>query len=147
MNEMIKPKLGRPFCDPTLSDVENLLHWSGKDLLISNAARCARIHPYIVERWMKQGGEDVLEGNDTVCAQLFIDLRQKQGLKVSELLSKIDSCCKNWQAIAWRLEKCFAEDFGRESEIYKELLDQFKKLLQDRERNLEKPIEGYVDHG
>ena len=100
------------------------------NLSISNAARIARISPQTPLNWMKRGQEDKDKNIESIHTRFLDDVREAQGLKVRELMEKVEAMPKGWQAVAWLLEKCCAEDFGKESELYKQLLDDYKMLMQ-----------------
>lgn len=100
------------------------------NLSISNAARIARISPQTPLNWMKRGEEDKAAKKETIYTRFLDDVREAQGLKVRELMEKVEAMPKGWQAVAWLLEKCCAEDFGKDSELYKQLLEDYKMLMQ-----------------
>ncbi len=99
-------------------------------LSITNAARIARVCPQTPLNWMKRGQEDKESKKDTIHTQFLDNVREAQGLKVRELMEKVEAMPKGWQAVAWLLEKCCSEDFGKESELYKQLLEDYKMLMQ-----------------
>jgi|ERR1700733_519124 len=100
------------------------------DLSISNAARIARLSPQTPLNWMKRGQEDREKGVDSDYVKFLDDVREAQGLKVQEFMRAVATMNKGWQAVAWLLEKCCAEEFGKDSELYKQLLDDYKMLMQ-----------------
>jgi hypothetical protein len=108
-----------------------ILHHAYSDLLLNNAARIAKVHEQTLKSWMERGKEDLTNLRPTFLANFFTQVREKQATKISELLHKIENCAKNWQALAWKLEKCFREDFGADAPEFKELLDQYIKLRDD----------------
>ncbi|MGC2661757.1 MAG: hypothetical protein WA324_27685 [Bryobacteraceae bacterium] len=101
-----------------------------KHLSITNAARVARLSPQTPLNWLKQGESEKAQGLKTIHTEFLDNAREAQGLKISEMLEKIEAMPKGWQAIAWYLEKCCAEDFGKDSELYKQLLEDYKMLMQ-----------------
>jgi len=100
------------------------------DLSISNAARIARLSPQTPLNWMKRGQEDREKGVDSDYVKFLDDVREAQGLKVQEFMRAVATMNKGWQAVAWLLEKRCAEEFGKDSELYKQLLDDYKMLMQ-----------------
>lgn len=100
------------------------------NLSITNAARIARISPQTPLNWMKRGQEDKEKKKETIYTKFLDNVREAQGLKIRELMEKVEAMPKSWQAIAWLLEKCCAEDFGKDSELYKQLLEDYKMLMQ-----------------
>ena len=99
-------------------------------LSICNAARIAKLSPQTPLNWMKQGYEEKARGLNTLYVQFLDNTREAQGQKIAEMIEKVESMPKAWQAIAWLLEKCCAEEFGKDSELYKQLLDDYKMLVQ-----------------
>lgn len=99
-------------------------------LSISGAADKARVHPQTVFNWLKYGEADKLSEKCTEFSQFFDDVREARADKVAECMDEIAKMPKQWQAVAWLLEKCCAEEFGKESELYKQLLEDYKMLMQ-----------------
>ncbi len=130
-----KPGQPSPLFTLTPETYKKIVDQVAKDLSLSNAARIARVVPKTLCNWMERGLSDINENKESVFAQFFLDVKDAQGRKISMLLSKIEKGKRNWQALAWILEKCCAEDFGKDSEVYKQLLDDYKKLLEDMSSN------------
>lgn len=128
---MLKPQVGHPLVPLNEEQKANLLHWVHEDLLISNCARHIGITTGRLVRLLERGCEDLDAGRDSEYAQLYQSVRKKQAEKISKLLYQIELCHKNWQALAWKLEKCFREEFGAEAPEFKELLEQYIKLRED----------------
>jgi len=101
-----------------------------KSLSITNAARIARLAPQTPINWMNRGIEDKEKGVTNEYTDFLDNAREAQGLKISEMIEKIELMPKCWQAISWLLEKCCAEDFGKDSELYKQLLEDYRMLMQ-----------------
>ncbi len=101
-----------------------------KNLSFSNAARFANVETSTVIDWVNKGKKEKESDLNTDFAQFYNDVRAAQAEKIAELLEKIELMPKGWQAIAWYLEKCCAEDFGKDSELYRQLLDDYKMLMQ-----------------
>lgn len=56
--------------------------------------------------WMSKGEDNINEGNEeTLYAQFFIAIKKAQALYVKNSLTLINSGVKNWQSIAWALER------------------------------------------
>jgi len=92
------------------------------------------------------GKEDIINDRDTYLAKLYIDIRENQAMKVSEIMRLIFNGTKNWQANAWILEKCFAEEFGAEAPAYKDLLALCHQLM-SQFKDSKKPLQGAIIHG
>ena len=100
------------------------------DLSVTNAARIARLSPQTPHNWITRGKEEKEKGMDNKYTRFLDDFLEAQGLKVREFMRDVATMNKGWQAVAWLLEKCCAEDFGKESELYKQLLEDYKMLMQ-----------------
>ena len=122
---------GRPKQPPTPQQIIAIGQWCLLDLSMANACRHMGLHPNRISDWMEQGGKDVNDELDTPHARFYQSCRKNQAINASELLKRIDTCPKNWQALAWKLEKCLKEEFGNEAAEYKELVEMFTKLSQD----------------
>lgn len=100
------------------------------NLSIYSAAGHVRESHQTVFNWLKYGENDLKAGRETEFAQFFANVRQARAEKVDSMLAIIESMPKSWQAITWLLEKCCTEEFGRDSELYKQLLEDYKMLMQ-----------------
>lgn len=101
-----------------------------RQLSISNAARLALVPSSTVLQWIKRGIIECEQGLCNEFVQFSLAVKKAQAEKVEEYLNILNEQGKNWQAIAWILERCCAEDFGRDSELYKQLLEDYKMLMQ-----------------
>jgi len=56
--------------------------------------------------WMRQGEEDLASGNDdSLFAQFFLEIKKSHAMYVRTARDILNSCPKNWQSIAWWLER------------------------------------------
>ncbi len=99
-------------------------------LSVFNAAAKAREHHQTVFNWIKYGEDDYFAGLDTIYSTFFANVREARADKVGEMIKTIEAMPKSWQAISWLLEKCCAEEFGKDSELHKQLLEDYKMLMQ-----------------
>lgn len=141
MATLPKPKMGRPtsLTEPVMQLIVEQIR---ERLSVSNAARIARVHPESIKNWIEQGFKDIKDKKDTIFAHFFVNIREAQGKKVAEMLKKIEEGQKNWQGIAWILEKCCADEFGKDSELYRQLLEDYKKLMEDMINRKNTPVQG-----
>lgn len=116
---------------PDEATIDAISKWVYQDLLLSNAARRSRVHQDILDAWMEKGSDDAKEGINSNFSSLYFTVREMQAKRISETLAKISSCPRNWQSLAWFLEKCFREDFSNDAELYKNLLDDYRRIIQD----------------
>ncbi|MDP3561376.1 MAG: hypothetical protein Q8R83_04270 [Legionellaceae bacterium] len=106
--------------------VENVRH----QLSISNAARLAGQPSSTVRTWIKRGITDAENGLYNDFVEFALDVGKARAEKVAEFINIIASGQDNWRAFAWLLEKCCPEDFGRDNELYRQLLNDYKLLAQ-----------------
>lgn len=121
--------VGRPtkFCDELALIVVSKIR---KNLSFSNAARFAGVEHTTVQDWFAKGKAEKMAGKDSDWAKFYSDVREAQAEKIAEMLETIEKMPKGWMAISWYLEKCCADEFGKDSELYKQLLEDYKMLMQ-----------------
>jgi hypothetical protein len=100
------------------------------DLSVTNASRIAGLSPQTPLNWITRGKQDKDAGIESTYTKFLDEFYVAQGLKVREFMRDVATMNKGWQAVAWLLEKCCAEDFGKDSELYKQLLEDYKMLMQ-----------------
>jgi hypothetical protein len=106
--------------------IENVRH----QLSISNAARLAGQSSSTVLTWIKRGITDAENGLKNDFVDFALNVGKAKAEKVAELIDIIASGQDNWRAVAWLLEKCCPDDFGRDNELYRQLLNDYKLLAQ-----------------
>lgn len=98
------------------------------------AALCGISHQKL-SYWLKRGEEELNQDLSTPYAQLFANYKKTHAKEVKRLLERLDRCPDNYRALCWKLEKCFREDFGDESDemrqlkyyVFNEVLPRLKK--------------------
>lgn len=120
---------GRP---STLTDElgETIISSVRKYLSIEVAAEAAETPRSTVSTWITRGAKDAEKGNDSIYAKFSRGIKKARAEKIQDYLLRLEASEKNWQSIAWILERCCAEDFGKDSELYKQLLEDYKMLMQ-----------------
>lgn len=121
-------KVGRPTV-LTEELIEHILKYVPGSYVLSQVARRSMISHQRLSEWLKKGKDDIFEGNATIYAQFaakYDELRSEdiQGL-ISGMLAK-----GAWQAHHEILKSSAPEDFGKDSELYKELFADFQKIVQ-----------------
>lgn len=116
-------------------------------LMPKQVAKLAKIHPDTILNWLKRGMDDVKSETGTVFAQLFLDYQEKLGEEVEKLISKMQICNKYWQAAYELLKVAAREDFGHDTEEYKELLEMYTRLFESHERLAQNKLQGVINHG
>lgn len=128
-DDIPKNKMGRPTkFTPELAVI--VIEKIRRNLSFANAARFIGVEHTTVIDWYNKGKEEKEKGNDNGWVNFYTDVRKAQAGKIEEMLDKIESMPKAWQAVSWLLEKCCADEFGKESELYKQLLEDYKMLMQ-----------------
>jgi hypothetical protein len=137
---------GRPSIAPTDEQIEKIGQSVRKYMAIGLCASALRIVPRTAMRWMEQGYEDAEKGLVTQYSRFCLAVRENQAIRGQELLDRVAECPKNWQALTWILQNCLREEFGSDAKEYKELLEAFKKLMEDVGR-LKQSTQGVVNNG
>lgn len=138
--------IGRPPNEPTAEITQKMGESVRQYMAVGLCASALRIHPIVASRWMQQGEQDILDKKWTSYAEFCLTVRENQAEKGKEILTKVSTCPKNWQALTWMLQNCLREEFGSEAKEYKELLEAFKKLMEDVGR-LKQSSQGVVNNG
>ncbi len=99
-------------------------------LSINHAAEANNQPRSTVTSWMARGNEELANGKDTIYVQFSQGIKKARAEFVQETIRTLKCAPKNWQANAWILERCCAEDFGKDAELYKQLLEDYKMLMQ-----------------
>lgn len=99
-------------------------------LSINHAAESNLVPRSTVTSWMSRGNEEASKGMDTLFVRFSQGIKKARAEFVQETLRTLKCAPKNWQSNAWLLERCCAEDFGKDAELYKQLLDDYKMLMQ-----------------
>ena len=135
---------------PTKTQINFFTDRAYEDLLLSNVCRRSSVHPELAAKWMERGSQDASNGIDSNFSDFYYKVREAQSKKISETLKKISGCPRNWQSLAWYLEKCFREDFSNEAEMYKKLLEDYQRIIQDISRIKDMPkanLKGVIING
>ena len=139
----LKPQVGRP---PQLTEEshDRIISIVPQAFKVNTTALASAVAPASLRRWLKQGEEDHLEGNDTISARLWINFGLAQSTKVLSWLRLIEERVPSWQAL-WELTRAVAkEDYGVDSVEYKELLDLYTKLSESFKRFSENQVQGVL---
>lgn len=105
-------------------------------LALGPTAHASGVSKHRLKKWLDEGEKDLEEGRDTPFSQLKMDFDFARSVKAQHYITLLEECPKNYQAICWLLERAFREDFGAESGIIKEILDEYAKLKErfDKEK-------------
>jgi len=101
-----------------------------KYLSLAHAAEANGIPRSTLATWMSHGNKDYENGIDTIFSKFTKSIKSARAEFVHDSIHIINTGDKNWQSNAWLLERCCAEDFGKDSELYKQLLEDYKMLIQ-----------------
>ena len=122
-------RTGRP---PELnSDLyQRLLDAVPKVIIQRHVAASCGVHEDVFARWLKRGTEEHREGINSIYAQFRMDYHDARTKVVREKLEIITNNPELRAGNSWILEKCFREDFGKESEEMRELRLLFSQFMQ-----------------
>ena len=99
-------------------------------LSINYSAELHRQPRQTIQSWVKKGAQDIADGIDSDYAWFSAGIKEARSNYIRDAVKDLRKGEKNWQSTAWILERCAAEDFGKDSELYKQLLDDYKMLMQ-----------------
>lgn len=97
---------------------------------INHAAEANEIPRTTVQSWIARGLEYYNQNVDNIFSRFATGIKKARAQFTHEAITQLKSGEKNWQSNAWLLERCCAEDFGKDSELYKQLLEDYKMLMQ-----------------
>ena len=83
-----------------------------------------------VSGWMTHGYADAAAGKDTLFSRFAKGIKKARAGYVHDAVKDIRGGGSGWQGTAWLMERCCAEDFGKDSELYKQLLQDYKMMMQ-----------------
>lgn len=142
-------KRHRPEIPMREDQIDLIVEGFGKTFTPRRAAGWAMISYYHLTKWLKRGQDDHDEGKDTLYAQLFLKVARRLSEKANDILSRLETAPNNSGALTWILEKCLKQDYGSESEEYKELVDLYGKLFDSYKRLADNSsiAQGVQSHG
>lgn len=97
-------------------------------------------------QWIERGDNDRINNVRSDLAHLSSGVRLAQAQEVVILIENIRKNKRGAQNSKWLLEKCFAEDFGRDAEAFKQLLAKYEKVVEHLMKMKDSPLEGF-NHG
>jgi hypothetical protein len=95
-----------------------------------HVARMAGLHESTLSCWLDQGKEDQKNNIDSIYAQFVKDYHIARCKVIRDKLTLIASDPDLRAGNAWILERCFREDFGKDSEEIRELRAMLMQILQ-----------------
>lgn len=127
------PKLERPGVK------DKLLRALAKGSSYKLACGYAGITYKTFREWIKRA-ERFIDGYDgepeydegDIYYQLYCDIKRIESFAALKWLEKIDDAASdgNWQAAAWKLERRYPDEYGKDAGIIKQLIDQQKIIMQ-----------------
>lgn len=97
-------------------------------LTISQIAGYSKVPKQSLQNWLKRGEEESKTDEASIFAQFWFNYQRARADVVKELIDVLKSRPKVYQPIIFLLERCFREDFGVDSHLIQELIDNIKKL-------------------
>jgi hypothetical protein len=101
-----------------------------KMLSINHSSELHCVPRTTTQSWMDRGRVDIEAGIESDFAWFSANIKKARSEFIEESVYRLRGGVQNWQATAWLLERCCAEDFGKDAELYKQLLDDYKMLMQ-----------------
>ena len=99
-------------------------------LSINFAAEAHETPRSTVQSWIVKGRDDLALGKTNIFTCFSQDIKRARADYIQKAVKDIRNGVTQWQGTAWLLERCCAEDFGKDSELYKQLLADYKMLMQ-----------------
>lgn len=140
----MKPKVGAPLTYDH-SQYAKIIQAVHDVLVLGQVAGLIGVPRITFHDWLAAGDDDRKNNICSELAQLSTGVRLAQAQEVVKLLESIRKNKKGAGNAKWLLEKCFAEDFGRDAEAYKVLLEKYQKVVDYLMRRNESPIQGFVN--
>lgn len=123
------------------SRLERIIKAIDKGCTYTLACQSAGITYITLRDWMRQGEESVTAAaaddsklNDY--GRFYLDVREVEAIAAQRWLDKIEKSGESgqWQAMAWKLERRYRKDYGKETEeVDKRLEEQTAELKSLRE--------------
>ena len=113
---------GRPI-EFNQETIQRILAAVPKVIVPSQVAGLSGVPKQRLSEWLIKGERDINLGIESLYAQLADGFKLAQAEICAEIITKLQSCPKNYGALTWTLEKCFKEDFESKSEYVKQLED------------------------
>lgn len=127
---MLTPNLpGRPARLLDDETKQRILDAVPKVIVQNQVAAMARISKSNLSRWLSMGEADVENDIDSVYAQFWNEYRAAKAHVLYKSLLMIANRTPNYGALIWIIEKCFREDFGKESEEFRRIAEMFKMIF------------------
>lgn len=136
----MQPKQGRPFSYEPKIHLPKILKAVDEVLAFGLIADLSEVPRNTLKGWVKYGDSDREQGISSDFAHLSQMLKKGRAEKARELIKIAMKGRKNLKFIMWQLRACFPEDYGQDSELYKELLQDYKNLLQNMNAKNDIPI-------
>lgn len=125
---MTTARTGRP-TELNSEKYQLLLDAIPRVIIQQHVAYMARVAPSTLSIWLSRGKEEQETNPGSIYAQFATDYHVARCEIIQEKLNIIATDHENRAGNAWILEKCFREDFGKESEEMRELRSLFIQLL------------------
>lgn len=94
------------------------------------AALANGIHPDTLYEWLNRAKRDMKEQKITIYTKFSESLNKIEQDFMDKLTSEINSCCKNWQAKAWILERRHWKHYSQNAAVI-----EFNRRLDEMEAN------------
>ncbi len=117
----------------------------------TQVARLSKIPQPTLWHWLNRGFREVKDNKNTIYSQLAIDFDHALAELIEELIEKLRSGNRSWQAHHELLKVAAKEDFGGNAIEFKELVEKYQVLYQSYKKLVDNPIQvpqlEVTDHG
>lgn len=125
---MTSAPVGRP-SKLTEEVAQRILQAIPEVFVLPQIAALSRVPKTTLVSWLEHGRADLEKNIDSDYAEFSCDFEQVRAQAVRDLLYSMQMDGDRHKVNTWILEKCFREDFGKESEEMRELRALFLQLL------------------
>lgn len=103
--------------EPPLEVINEIIEKRANGLPLKMICGALAISTGRLERWMNQGEQDIDDGVDSAYARLYVGLAKSESMIAERCMAGILKAGeveggRNWQALAWIMERCFPEEYG-----------------------------------
>lgn len=119
-------KVGRP-SNLTEEVIERVLDVLPNAFTKRQVARLAKVSHQRLSDWLNWGMEDLDEDINSIYAQFAARYEEKKGKIIQDALLSLKEQ-NSFQSVSWLLEQCFPEEFGRNSDLIKEIWNNLNQV-------------------
>jgi hypothetical protein len=139
MGKYNSPTGGGRYLEFTPQEGAKIVELYKKTLVLTVIAGLVRHDPETIKGWINRGRDDHLSHKDTDIAQFFREVKEARAQKINDIEQELLSRPKNWQALAWYLERTTRGEFGINADMDEQIANLHKQLKQIADHMAGKP--------